>query len=184
LLQQTAATALVETVFDELIGSYATVRQLAKATSAHVRRLIRPLGLLYRSEELKKLAAHLVKHYHGQIPSSLRELLSCPGLGDYSSRAILVFGYNQTQPIVDTNVARLLVRLTGANVEIGPNPSRSGRLLATASWLLPPRRAADYNFGLLDLCSKVCTASRPSCQICPIKSLCATFRKTREGTAN
>lgn len=176
LLQQTAANDLVTAAFHRIIGQYPTIKSLAQGDEMHLRGVFQQLGFHYRAHELVKLAKHLVERYKGVIPRKVETLLKCPGLGDYSSRAILCFGFGEPAPLVDTNIGRLIKRLIGHNQSIGPNPARDRKLRATAEWLLPPFDSAEYNFGLLDICSKICTARQPRCNMCPLKSMCSSFQ--------
>jgi len=177
LLQQTAANNLVTAAFHKIITQYPTIKSLSAADEGYIRNALQSLGFQYRAHELVKLAKYLVEHYGGRIPRTLNTLLRCPGLGDYSSRAILCFGFGDPAPLVDTNIGRLLSRLTGQKQPMGSNPARNRKLLATAAWLLPDDKSADYNFGLLDICSKICTVKQPRCNMCPLKSMCCSFQQ-------
>ena len=138
-----------------------------------LREIIHPLGLAYRSSEIKQMATESVELYGGEVPSNLDELLILTGVGDYCARAVLSFAYNQNVPIVDTNVARFLHRLCGIDDSLPANPARKKYLRYLATQLLPKDTAREFNLAVLDLCAIVCTSQNPKCPTCPLQALCA-----------
>lgn len=54
--------------------------------------------------------------YNGVIPNKREELLAIRGIGNYTSNAILCFGYNKPYAIVDTNVIRVFERFFDFNI--------------------------------------------------------------------
>ena len=146
---------------------------MADAKLDVIRRFIRPLGLHYRANELIRLAKTLRKRHKGVVPTDLGALLSLPGVGDYAARAVLTFAYEKQVAMVDTNVARFLLRYFNLAGPKTQNPARSRDLLALARGLLPAGRARDFNLAILDLCAAHCLASAPLCVRCPLQSRCA-----------
>jgi DNA (cytosine-5)-methyltransferase 1 len=179
LLQQTAATSAVTAAYSELLRDYPTIKELADAKTKDLERVIAPLGLVYRAKELRNLAIYLMAKNSGEIPRSLQELRSLPGLGDYSARALLSFAFGMDVPIVDTNVARLLYRLFGISEPMPQNPARSKRLLTLSGRLVPSGRAREFNLACLDLCSLVCKAREPKCSKCPLVDVCHYGRNVK-----
>lgn len=172
LLQQTAATEKVVAAYEELIRLYPTIKALSKARPATLRRLIRPLGFVYRAEELPRLARDLLDRHGGKIPTDLSDLLRLPGVGDYSARAVLSFAYGHDIPVVDTNVARFLHRVYGITKRLPSNPARNKQLIDMASALIPKGRSKGYNLAVLDLCSLICKPHHPQCSECPVRECC------------
>jgi DNA (cytosine-5)-methyltransferase 1 len=173
LLQQTAATKKVVAAYETVISLYPTAEALSKAQPARLRQLIRPLGFLYRADELPRLARALLDRHAGKIPTDLSDLLRLPGVGDYSARAVLSFAYSQDIPVVDTNVARFLRRVYGITKRLSDNPARSRQLIAIASALIPEGRSREFNLAILDLSSLVCKPREPECPACPIRECCS-----------
>lgn len=181
LLQQTAATAVVAKVYEDLLAAYPTVGQLGAATEEQLTELLHPLGLTYRAAELRKLAQQLVNQYDSQIPNTLKELLQLPGVGEYCARAVLSFAHNIDIAVVDTNVARLLYRLYALEGPLPANPARKKRLVVLADRLVPPGRSREYNLAVLDLCAQVCRPRRPECSECPINKVCSFGNRVIDG---
>lgn len=172
LLQQTAAKEHVVAAYKEILSLYPTIEALAKARVSDLRRIISPLGFVYRAEELPRLAQEILKRHGGELPRDLKLLLALPGIGDYSARAILSFAYGQDLPVVDTNIARLLYRIFGISKPMPSNPARNRQLLEMAAVLVPLGKSKDFNLAALDLCAAVCTVRQPNCPRCPIRHYC------------
>jgi DNA (cytosine-5)-methyltransferase 1 len=181
LLQQTAATDNVVNAYRTLIASYPTVESLSEAKPAHLRKIIGKLGFTYRAVELPKLAQQIVAVHSGRIPKTLYKLLTLPGVGDYTARAIMTFAHEQDIPIVDTNIARLIYRIYGIRQRIPSNPARNKQLIAMANNLIPAGKSRDFNLAALDLCAAICTPREPKCGRCPIQNQCDTGRLSRAG---
>ena len=172
LLQQTAATHVVVTAYNEIIELYPDIEALASADIKELRRIILPLGFLYRADELLRMAQEILASKSGRVPDALKELLSLPGIGDYAARAILSFAYEQDVPIVDTNVARWLHRVYNIDRSLPNNPARNRALIELAALLIPEGNSRDFNLAVLDLCASICTARRPDCAHCPVLRSC------------
>lgn len=171
LLQQTRATHSVVSAYQTLIERYPDISVLSRAAVVDLRQIFNGLGFNYRAEELLRLAQELKIGHRGEIPSKLGILQSLTGIGDYSARAILCFGFNQQTAIVDANISRLLCRVYGIK-KIYKNPARSQELLHLAESMLPKSRSADFNYAILDFCALVCKAQNPNCAGCPLKNNC------------
>lgn len=172
LLQQTAATPVVVRAFEMLYSRYPDPEALLQADPNVLRGILLPLGFHYRAQELVRLAAALVEDHNGVVPSDLHSLKLLPGVGEYIARAVLTFAYDQDVAIVDTNVARFLFRVYGIDKPLPPNPARSKAIIALATELIPRTKSRDFNFAVLDLCSKICVPREPKCTNCPIQIYC------------
>jgi endonuclease III len=172
LLQQTAATGKVVQAYKTLVQRFRTPLALARASETELAAIISPLGFHYRGPELIRLARTLVHRHRGKVPTRLQALLALPGVGDYCARAVLAFAYALPVPVVDTNVARFLKRFWGLRAPMPANPARNRMLLRIAGRLVPQSQARDFNLAILDLCAEFCSASRPACPKCPLRSRC------------
>lgn len=179
LLQQTSVRDSTIHAYNDLLSTYPTPEDLAKADPEQVRILIQPLGLHYRAHELVKLACALHEQYGGHVPNDLKSLLALPGVGDYTARAVLCFAFGQDVPIVDTNVARILYRVFGLTGEMPANPARKKELIALAALLVPQKQSRQFNWALLDLGALICKPSKPLCVNCPINTLCSYYSQKK-----
>ncbi|WP_329105157.1 A/G-specific adenine glycosylase [Micromonospora sp. NBC_01699] len=131
------------------------------------------LGYPRRALRLRDCAVALVERHAGEVPTDLAALLSLPGIGDYTARAVLAFAYGQRHPVVDTNVRRLVARAVAGAADAGP-ATRPSDLVATAE-LLPekPAEAARASAAFMELGALICTARAPRCVDCPLAERCA-----------
>jgi A/G-specific adenine glycosylase len=172
MLQQTPV-ARVLPVYEQWLRRWASPAALAAASPGDAVRAWGKLGYPRRALRLHECARGIVARFGGIVPSEVPDLLSLPGIGDYTARAVAVFAFGQRQPVVDTNVRRVAARAVAGHGDAGP-PSVS-RDLAAVSALLPDdsRLAARLSIALMELGALVCTARSPRCADCPIASSCA-----------
>ena len=116
-----------------------------------------------------RFAQYLDEYEAGVVPSTLDRIRKVPGLGDYSGRAVLSFGYGVPIAVVDSNVARIFQRLFRSEIPQRPSP---GLLQGIADFLLPESEHRTFNFGLLDIGALVCRYAVPKCHDCPLSEMC------------
>jgi A/G-specific adenine glycosylase len=105
------------------------------------------------------------------VPSDVETLLTLPGIGAYTARAVACFAYRQRVPVVDTNVRRVAARAVHGRAEAAG--SSSPRDLTDVDALLPnDADALQFSAALMELGATVCTARAPRCGLCPL-SACA-----------
>lgn len=114
LLAQTKAPDVAQ-VWPVLISRYQKPEDLASVNRSALKALLRPLGLQnQRAKALQTIATVLVERHHGEVPHDVAQLLSLPHVGLYTAAAVASFAFGKRVPIVDTNVLRVLGRITGA----------------------------------------------------------------------
>jgi A/G-specific adenine glycosylase len=172
MLQQTPV-ARVRPVYDAWLLRWPTPAALAADSSGEAVRMWGKLGYPRRALRLHECAGELVTRFGGAVPSDVDALLSLPGVGAYTARAVAAFAFGQRQPVVDTNVRRVAARAVRGQGEAGP--AATVRDLAAVEALLPddPGLAARFSIALMELGALVCTARSPRCGECPIAGTCA-----------
>src|SRR5439155_16727055 len=150
---------------------FPTPAALAAAPTADVLREWSGLGYNSRAVRLQAIARHVAAHNGGRMPETVEELLALPGIGAYTARAIACFAYEQDVPVLDTNVKRVLHRVL-AGPEVPQTLLTERELWALAERAVPAGRGYDWNQGLMDFGSQLCTARRPACLVCPLRSIC------------
>ncbi len=108
MLQQTQVDRVLPKYL-QFIKAYPSIEDLAKAPPAKLIALWSGLGYNRRIINLQRAAQHIVTRE--SFPDQLEELLLLPGIGPYTSRAILSFAYAKDVAVVDTNVRRVFSRL-------------------------------------------------------------------------
>jgi A/G-specific adenine glycosylase len=175
LLQKTVA-ATASPIYEAFLERYPSLEVLASASVEEVAQLLQPLGLSFRAERLCRSAKIVAEKHRGIIPASEEELLSLPGIGKYSARAICANAFGQPSAVLDTNVARIFERFFGLQGE--RVKSRCKILWATADAIAPKKEVSRWNLTLLDFGALVCTARKPHCGECPLQKKCCYLTKT------
>jgi A/G-specific adenine glycosylase len=171
MLQQTPV-ARVEPVWREWMSRWPTPAALAAVAPADVIRAWGKLGYPRRALRLREAAAAVVERHGGVVPRDVAQLEALPGIGTYTARAVACFGYGQPQPVVDTNVRRVVARLLHGRAEAGN--ARAADLTDIAE-LTPsePGRATRFSVAAMELGAMVCVAGAPRCGVCPVRDRCA-----------
>jgi len=109
MLQQTRVEAVVP-YWVRWMTSFPTVRELAEASEEQVNSHWAGLGFYRRARLLHQASKVVVEERDGKIPSTVKELLELPGIGQYTACAIASIAYNVSVPVVDGNVCRYAAR--------------------------------------------------------------------------
>jgi A/G-specific adenine glycosylase len=177
MLQQTQVERVIPK-YRQFLGRYPSLKALAAAPVDEVRRLWYPLGYNIRPLRLHAIACETVAAYGGRLPDTAEALRRMPGIGRYTAGAILAFAHERDVAVLDTNVRRVLSR-----VFVGPKRLRRVRgekaLWDLAAALVPAGRGYDFNQAMMDFGATWCTARRPRCPGCPMRSFCATYATLR-----
>ncbi len=169
MLQQTrVARVLVK--YLEFLRKFPTFTKLAQARTSEVIRTWRGMGYNSRALRVQALSRIIVSDFGGKLPHDVESLLQLPGIGRYTAHAIACFAFGKTVAVVDTNIVRVLGRLYPVRKEM--SPPQQAEVWTLAEQHLPRTSAHNWNQALMDLGATICTAARPQCEICPLKSLC------------
>lgn len=171
MLQQTPVARVIPKL-EEFLNRWPTPAALAASPPGDAVRAWANLGYPRRALWLHACAVTIVEKYNGEVPSDVNELLSLPGVGPYTARAIAVFAFGGHEPVVDTNIRRVIARHNQGNADQGP-PSTTRDLEAMAALLPNPELSPVFNAGIMELGALICTARNPHCEICPIARTCA-----------
>ncbi len=177
MLQRTKADQVVP-VYVNFLKEYPDIKSLSAADIADVSKIIRPLGLHWRSAHFKKSAEYILAEYNGNIPSTREELLKIPGVGDYVAGVILAVSFSKKVPIVDSNIARVLNRYFGMDLE--GEIRRNKKIVKKADELFSHCNCEpkELLFAIIDFSALVCTPLKPKHEICPFNDECKFYIKT------
>lgn len=176
MLQQTQASRVAER-FPAFMARFPTASALASSDVQEVLGLWSGLGYYRRARYLHAAAVEIVERFGGVTPTDVPDLGTLPGVGRYCAGAVASIAGGRPEPIVDGNVARVLLRLEG-------KPLRHGSARAMEwSWAraevlaaLAGRHAGAFNEALMELGATVCVPKSPRCPACPLARLCAARR--------
>jgi A/G-specific adenine glycosylase len=172
MLQQTPVSRVLPAWLDWM-ARWPTPADLAADAPGEAIRAWGRLGYPRRALRLHECAVAIMARFAGSVPSSLEDLLSLPGIGSYTARAVAAFAYRQRQAVVDTNVRRLVARAVTGAPDAGP--TTTVRDMALVESLLPsePELAARTSVAFMELGALICTARGPRCTDCPLAAMCA-----------
>ncbi|GEM16555.1 A/G-specific adenine glycosylase [Gluconobacter oxydans] len=170
MLQQTTVKAVIA-YYERFLTHYPTVQDLAAAPLEDVLHLWAGLGYYARARNLHACAKRVSER--GGFPDTVEELLTLPGIGAYTARAIATIAFGRPVVPVDGNVERVTARL---NAIEDPLPA-SRPLLARQAALLnddpvAQSRPSDFAQALFDLGATICTPRSPACLTCPWQTSC------------
>ena len=170
MLQQTPV-ARVAPIWLEWVARWPTPSATAAAGAADVLRAWGKLGYPRRAKRLHECATVIAAEHDDVVPEAVDVLLTLPGVGAYTARAVACFAYRKRVPVVDTNVRRVVARAVyGLADAASPSAVRD---LADVEALLPEDESAPvFSAALMELGATVCTARSPKCGICPL-TVCA-----------
>ncbi|MCH7699251.1 MAG: A/G-specific adenine glycosylase [Chloroflexi bacterium] len=161
--------------FDEFISAFPTIERLAGARTARVLRVWEGMGYNLRALRLHRAAKLIVRM--GGFPRTATELEQIEGIGPFTAAIISSFAFREPAAAVDTNVRRVIARLSG-DVDV----TLTDRDVQPAADVLISRRApARWNQAIMDLGGRVCVSRSPKCDVCPIARWCrsrAAFDKS------
>lgn len=180
MLQQTRVAAVLG-YYDRFLAAFPTVKALACAPEDRLLKLWEGLGYYSRARNLQKAARIITERCGGVFPQTYKDLISLPGIGDYTASAIASAAFGQREPAVDGNVLRVFTRLTDCHGDITDLKVR--RAVREQVGTIMPRTAADirvFNQATMELGATVCVpGGPPKCELCPARDLClGHIRKT------
>ncbi len=170
MLQQTTVS-VVEKRFGRFVERFPDLRSLAASTEEEVLAEWSGLGYYSRARSFLRAARMVVAEHGGEVPSSAAAFGALPGVGAYTTGAVLSIAFDLPEPIVDGNVVRVLCRLFA----LGGDPAKGSlkkKLWVLAKELQAPNRPGDFNQALMELGALVCTPRKPLCAQCPLRGPC------------
>ena len=153
-----------------LFARYRTAADYAGANRTELEELIRPTGFFRnKADSLIRLGQALVDRFDGQVPASMDELVSLPGIGRKTANVILGNAFGIPGITVDTHFGRL-VRRWGWTEETDPVKVEFavGKLIERREWTLLSHRVIFHG-------RRVCHARKPACGVCVLAKDCPSY---------
>ena len=159
----------VNSVTPVLFDKYPHAENLANSTQKAVEKIIHPLGFFRaKSQNIRGMAKKLVDEFDGELPQTLDEMTSLPGVGRKTANVVLGTWYGiASGVVVDTHVKRIS-KLLGLTESI--NPEIAERQLKA---VLPKTEWIQYSHRLIHHGRQICIARRPNCTECPLLRMCS-----------
>ena len=173
MLQQTQVTTVIP-FFNRFIKNLPSIDSLAKVNEKRLIKLWEGLGYYSRARNLKKTAKIIIKNFNGKLPNNFEDLLTLPGVGNYTANAILAIAFNKPNIPLDGNIERVLKRYLYLKEK---KEIQKDNLLQKKTIFGTTLRSSDYAQALMELGALICKPNNPICNQCPIRNNCKSFRK-------
>ena len=173
MLQQTQVERVREK-YAEFLKQFPSVHILAKAQLGDVIRAWSGLGYNRRAKYLHECVKEVLLNHQGKFPNDMTTLMTLPGIGLSTAGALQAFAFGEDEPMIDTNIRRILTRTF-----FSPKMSRlrldmvgvsDKELYVFAKSLIPKGKGREWNYAMLDLGATLCTARHHS-KLCPLAKL-------------
>ena len=173
MLQQTQVVTVIP-YFNRFIKEAPNLKSLAKINNKKLIKLWEGLGYYSRVRNLKKTAQTVIKNFQGKLPNNFEDLISLPGIGNYTANAILAIAFNKPYIPLDGNIERVLKRYLYLKKEkdIQKDNLAKKKIIFGIS-----NRSSDYAQALMELGALICKPSNPLCNQCPISRNCKSLQK-------
>lgn len=173
MLQQTRV-ATATPYYHAFLERFPTLESMARAREADVLTAWAGLGYYRRARQLREAARLVVREHAGRVPGEPGAFALLPGVGRYTTGAVLSIVFDRALPALDGNAARVLSRWRALRAALR-EPRGARALWALAAALVPARRPGDWNQALMELGATVCTPRAPHCGGCPVARWCRAF---------
>lgn len=171
MLQQTRVEA-VKGYYARFLTSLPDIERLATVPQDELMKLWQGLGYYSRANNLKRAAIEIQEKFHGNFPRTYQEILTLPGIGEYTAGAIASIAFGEAVPAIDGNVYRIYTRLFEDASDITKAAFKK-QLRSELLEVIPSEAPGIYNQAWMDLGATICLPNgAPLCDRCPFVSRC------------
>lgn len=181
LLSAQCTDALVNKVTKNLFQKYKTPEDYLAVSIEELENDVRSIGLYKgKSRNIQKLSRRLIDVYDGEIPNTLEDLVTLPGVGRKTANVVLSVAFGIPAVAVDTHVERITKRLGLCRWK-----DNLMQVEETIMKKTPIERWSKSHHQMIFFGRYHCKAQRPGCQQCPLLPLCREGQKRmkKEGIA-
>lgn len=174
MLQQTRIEAVIG-YYDRFIKRLPSIQDLAQINDDELLKLWEGLGYYTRARNLKKAAIMIMEEYDGIFPNTFEQIMSLPGIGEYTASAIGSICFSLKEVTIDGNVLRVYMRLQNCYDNVDDLKIR--RKVRNELQKIMPEEAGDFNQALMELGETICLPNGiPKCSECPLKNFCKSYQ--------
>lgn len=173
ILSAQATDASVNKVTPVLFAAYPTAEELAEASLESVMDKIRKIGLYKnKAKNIIKTSQILVSDYNGDIPKTIEELVTLPGVGKKTANVVAGDMFGVPAIAVDTHVERVAKRL-----RICKQSASVTEVEEVLMKKIPKDRWIEAHHTIILFGRYHCVARRPKCESCPLLDMCLEGEK-------
>ncbi|MDD6309346.1 MAG: A/G-specific adenine glycosylase [Clostridia bacterium] len=175
MLQQTRVEA-VRDYFLRFTTAFPSIEALANANIEEVLKVWEGLGYYSRARNLHKAAGMIVRDFGGIFPIKYKDILSLPGIGEYTAGAISSICFEQPTPAVDGNVLRVHARIMADERPV-QLPAVKKDIQRDYAVCYQKGHCGDLTQALMELGAVICIPRSPHCIQCPLSTICTAYAK-------
>ncbi|MBR5313933.1 MAG: endonuclease III [Clostridia bacterium] len=165
--------ARVNIVTKELYSRYKTLSEIAECDIEELESIVHPCGVFrMKARDIRAAANMLIEKFDGQVPDTMDELLSLPGVGRKTANLILGDIYNKPAVVADTHCIRISNLLGLCNSK---DPKKVELRLKE---IVPPDEQNMLCHRFVWHGRAVCVARSPKCERCSINKFCKHYEKS------
>lgn len=169
ILSAQCTDVMVNKVTPALFARYPTPAAMAAADIGELEEIIRPTGFFHaKANSLIGMATAVQQRFGGEVPGTMEELVTLPGVGRKTASVILGHWFDEPAIAVDTHVLRLSKRL---GLSDNDDPVK---VEADLKKVWPRDMWADTGLRLIMHGREVCPARKPKCGECALWNACVS----------
>ena len=171
ILSAQCTDARVNIVTKDLFVKYPSIEAFANADLAELEQDIKPTGFYHnKAKNIIGCCQKLHYEFNDEVPRTIEELTSLPGVGRKTANVIRGNIYNDPSIVVDTHVKRISNRL-GLTKESDPVKIEFDLMkeLPNDHWIL-------YNIQIITFGRDICKAQNPQCERCKLQKYCKDYK--------
>ena len=157
----------VNTITPALFKKYKTAKAYAGADIHQLEELVFQTGF-YRAKarHIKGIGITLLEEFNGEVPRTLEELITLPGVGRKTANVVLGHAFDIPGITVDTHFGRLSRRF-GWTKEM--DPVKVERIVGE---LIPQKEWTNLSQRMIWHGRRICHSRKPACGACPVAKIC------------
>jgi endonuclease III len=157
----------VNQVTAKLFKKYKNVRAYAKAPIEEIEEIIYPTGFYHaKARHIKGLTEKIINDFGGEVPSTLDDLITLPGVGRKTANVVLGHAFDTPGITVDTHFGRLSRRFEWSqSLDPVKVEHEVGELIPQAEWTNLSQRIIWHG-------RRVCHSRKPACGACTLAKIC------------
>lgn len=164
--------ARVNIVTKELFAKYPTLSSIANCNIEDLERIVHPCGVFrMKARDIRASANMLIEKFGGEVPDTMEELLSLPGVGRKTANLILGDIFKKPAVVADTHCIRISNKLGLCSSK---DPKHVEFRLKE---IVPDHEQNDLCHRFVYHGRAVCKAGHPKCEECVIKAFCKEYTK-------
>lgn len=162
--------ARVNVITKMLFVKYPNLQAFADADLAELEQDVKPCGFYHtKAKSIKEMAQKLLSDFNGEVPDTMKELLTLPGIGRKTANLMLGDVFGKPAIVTDTHCIRISGRL-GLTKNKEP-----AKVEADLVKLIPPEISSHFCHQTVQFGRDVCRARSPKCEECTLNYFCKFY---------